>query len=312
MSNHQIIQREGYGAGFNRLTVSIDNTTLTKESINDYGSEKIKKEIKFYKYIVENNIQFPIPTIYSFGENSYTMNYLSDYIPLYKVFPNFSEEKKKSILQKIYFHLNSLHSFTQKTITREKYTTLLLSETQTKIFNRFQDIKHIINEYTFIKKVNGIVLKGFDECMEIIRKRVEKYIESLNEYNLCIIHGDCQFNNVMYNGGEGIVFIDPRGYFGDEEIYGIEEYDYAKICFALTGYDSFDSMKIDILDIEGDSLYLPNLFTIDNPFISKNTLILPLTLSIWLGNAHSFIKQGQSKKGMFSYFYGLYLCSVLL
>ena len=48
-----------------------------------------------------------------------------------------------------------------------------------------------------------------------------------------------------------IIFIDPRGYFGNTKLYGLKQYDFAKLLFGLSGYiapfliylgvDTFDS-----------------------------------------------------------------------
>jgi hypothetical protein len=93
------------------------------------------------------------------------------------------------------------------------------------------------------------------------------------------------------------------------ELYGIAEYDFAKIRFALSGYDIFDNMIVDTLIIDGSNLTLPNIFQIDNVF-EKDDIVSVLTISIWLGNAHCF--KHQPPKAMFSYFYAMYLATKYL
>ena len=135
---------------------------------------------------------------------------------------------------------------------------------------------------------------------------------SNNSYNISIIHGDCQFNNILYNPtNDDFVFIDPRGYFGNLDLYGIPEYDFAKIKFALSGYDIFDNMEIDSLQIVDDNLILPaiNIVNNDNLF-KKDDIISILTISVWLGNAHCF--KNNIPKAIFSFYYALYLASLYL
>jgi hypothetical protein len=306
------LSRIGYGSQFNDLF--IENDIITKKSKTDYGYFKIHKEILFFKYILSNNISLPIPTIYEFGKDYYKMKYLSDYIPLYKYFTNFSDDKKHEILEKIRSELNKLHISTTKLITKEQFNNIILSETCTKIYKRYQEITDILKNYTHIKKVNNIELLSFDKTLDILQNKVSNYIDSLsnNSYNIAIIHGDCQFNNILYNPtNDDFVFIDPRGYFGNLDLYGIPEYDFAKIKFALSGYDIFDNMEIDSLQIVDDNLILPaiNIVNNDNLF-KKDDIISILTISVWLGNAHCF--KNNIPKAIFSFYYALYLASLYL
>lgn len=313
--NHLLykLSRIGYGSQFNDLF--IENDIITKKSKTDYGYFKIAKEILFFKYILINSISLPIPPIYEFGKDYYKMKYLSDYIPLYKCFINFSDDKKHHILQKITSELNKLHISTMKSINKEEYGNLLLSETCTKLYKRYQEITDILIKYTHIKKVNNIEIISFDKALEILQNKVYKYIESeslTNSYNISIIHGDCQFNNILYNPiNDDFVFIDPRGYFGNLDLYGIPEYDFAKIKFALSGYDIFDNMEIDSLQIIDDNLILPNINIIDNDSLFKqDDIISILTISVWLGNAHCF--KNNIPKAIFSFYYAIYLASLYL
>ena len=54
----KVIERCGYGASFNELTVVGD--IIKKRSKNTYGLTKIGMEINFYKYVIEHQIKFPI------------------------------------------------------------------------------------------------------------------------------------------------------------------------------------------------------------------------------------------------------------
>jgi hypothetical protein len=304
------IERIGYGSQFNNLFI-IDNKII-KESKTRYGDFKIEKEILFYKYILENNIQISIPKIHEINKNNYVMEYLKDYIPLYKYFLTINNIEKNKIMNKIYSELNMLHKLTEKKITKEKYKSLLNIETYTKLVSRFKEIEEILKKYTFIKKVNGYKIRTFNEIIDSLQNKINIYINSLDNYSISVIHGDCQFNNILYNvSTDRFVFIDPRGYFGDEELFGIPEYDLAKVKFALSGYDIFDNMEINELNIDGDNLILPNIFIIDdNNLFKKDDIVSILTISIWLGNAHCF--KNNIPKTVFSFYYALYLASLYL
>ena len=306
----QLLQRNGYGSNFNNLYISGD--TIRKESKTQYGYEKIKKEIQLLKHIINNQIQFPIPTVLEFGDNFYMMKFLSEHIPLYKIFGTLSREMQNSTIEKIYTKLYILHSSTyQYSSDREQHIANIRVETHDKIISRVADIEDIIKKYKYIKSVNNVALLSLELILSKINSFVNTYILSIkNTIKLSVIHGDCQFNNILYHPlTHEIIFIDPRGYFGNSVLYGIPEYDHAKVKFALSGYDIFDNMEITDLEVHDDNLVIPNIFLKENIF-DTITIVEVFTLCVWLGNAHCF-KQNE-KKAAFSYFYALYLCSKYL
>lgn len=295
------LKRDGYGSQFN--TLLYDDIHITKIAKNNYGIEKMKKEISFYMYIQENSIEFPLPYIYP-EENGYTMKYYKDHSPLFKVYSTFSVEKRKSILSKIYFHLGRLHAV-KHSVTKDVVERDLLYEIDTKIRSRLETTYPSIHPYLCITSVNSVTLLPFDTIMERLKKSTLEYINSNDSYEYVVLHGDCQFNNILYDEKtDDIVFIDPRGYFGNTDIFGLLEYDIAKVQFALSGYDIFDSMNDITLDIEGTHLRLPSI-SLEASFLECPLLIRNLLVSIWLGNAHSF--KEYPAKAAFSYFYALYL-----
>ena len=306
--NPIFIERVGYGTQFNQLSM-IGKGTIKKESKNEYGHCKIKKEIQFLQYIQNHSIPFSIPTVLEIGETFYIMKYLSDYMPLYRYFPSASVDRKRKICNRIYEELHILHAHTKQEVSKRQFVQLLQMETKDKIYKRYEEIVPLLDRYSFIKKVNHVVLRSFEESMTIIEKRVREYVHSLEEYQLCVIHGDCQFNNILYNPStDDMVFIDPRGYFGDKDLYGIPEYDDAKVRFALTGYDEFDNRDIQSLEIEGDNLILPNMFLMKD--VCLNDFIGVLTITIWLGNAHCF--KNNIHKTIYSFNYARYLATMYL
>ncbi len=55
---------------------------------------------------------------------------------------------------------------------------------------------------------------------------------------LCIIHGDLVFSNIILNNYGDLIFIDVKGKKGNElTIFGDKFYDFAKIYQSLIGYD---------------------------------------------------------------------------
>jgi hypothetical protein len=220
-----------------------------------------------------------------------------------------SHEDRTGIFAQIQAHLDRLHDSQPKPITRGELWKHVQTEVNEKVRARFQDVKGLIEHYKHVKYVNNVQITSFEEVFDRLQKRFDEYFENYPEVvALCPIHGDPQFHNIMiHEVTRDIVFIDPRGYFGNSLIFGLREYDEAKLLFALTGYDAFDEKVITELNIVNETmyidipLYLPEI--VRDP---KNKLARLFMISIWLANAHSFASQNPLK-AVYSYFIALYI-----
>lgn len=306
-------KRLGYGSNFNQIYIDDKTNTIKKVCFNDYGMKKITHEKKFYEFLLNHNIVFPVPKIHCFLENGYIMDYLYDYTPLYKIFTTCDKEKQNKIMIKINDYLKNLHDSDKILVNKDEYYKHLNIEINMKLLHRYEVIKSLVQNYDYIKTVNMIEIIPFHKLVDLIQKEIHQIVNNKNEYFFVPIHGDCQFNNILYNDAtEQLCFIDPRGYYGESEIFGICEYDYAKIIFALSGYDEFDNRHVDELNINGDNISIQtddllDTHAISHTSISSNKLGYLLMLSIWLGNSHCFINN--ENKAVYSYFIGLYLGS---
>ena len=122
--NPIFIERVGYGTQFNQLSM-IGKGTIKKESKNEYGHCKIKKEIQFLQYIQNHSIPFSIPTVLETGEHYYVMQYLSSYMPLYQYFPSVSIDRKRKMCNRIYKELHILHAHTKQEVSKRQFVQLL-------------------------------------------------------------------------------------------------------------------------------------------------------------------------------------------
>lgn len=205
-------------------------------------------------------------------------------------------------------NLSCLHNSSYIIVTKEIFKTNLLIETKYKIDTRIEEISHIIESYKCINSVNNLLLNNYETTMNNINKIIIDYIENNKEYKLYPIHGDCHNNNIIMNENK-IIFIDPRGYFGDTKLYGLKEYDIAKIYFSLSGYDIFDNMIINNVNIENNNINI-DFLNIDNDLFNEPIIIRALFISIWLGNSHIFVKE--KYKMITSYFIALYYGTMYL
>ena len=99
------LNRNGYGSNFNKIYIDLSTNIVKKICYNNYGIKKMKNEINFIKYIT-NKINFPIPKIYECLQNGYIMEYMNNYIPLYKIY----NQNNLNILSTINLKLKLLHT----------------------------------------------------------------------------------------------------------------------------------------------------------------------------------------------------------
>ena len=78
----------------------------------------------------------------------------------------------------------------------------------------------------------------------------------MSEKQFHFIHGDPTLSNIIIKSDLSIVFIDPRGYFGNTKLYGDIYYDFAKLYYSFIGnYDQFNNKNF-VLDIYEDNVKL--------------------------------------------------------
>ena len=227
---------------------------------------------------------------------------------LYKYAKNINNSEFIKIIKIILNHMNKLHLYKRIYVNKNEYISQLNMETMHKIVNRYNETDWKMLPYFLeITHVNGVKIHDIHYYIKKINTRIEKIIYNLNEYYFTLIHGDVHLGNIMINDNDDIRFIDPRGYFGNMKLYGIHEYDFAKLIFGLSGYSTFDKIEIcNISIINGN---------IDIPFINKYTAIYEsnlftdysklLSLTIWLSNNSMYL---DFSKKIYSLMISYYLC----
>ena len=204
----------------------------------------------------------------------------------------------------VYLSLEKLHRSSFNVVSKENVKQDLQYEMVEKLLQRKREVEDILQPYSFLTSVNGMHLESFETLLQFFLESIDNFLESKNSFAYRPIHGDCQFNNILVSPDcNKLLFIDPRACFGKVQLYGLEEYDYAKVLFALSGYDTFDSAIIENLCIEETNLILPKI-ELEHPPLISDPFVAILTASIWLGNAHCFKRT--PLKAVTSYYYGLY------
>jgi len=336
---------------FNNLSI-IDDDKLFKKGITDKGKELIKNECNWYSYFQKNNnifinnivnsvitnvindieedkkyyynnyddIDNILPRIYNIFDYGYIMEYKKNYIPVYKLLEYKLNEKNISInniiLKNIINKINKIHNIEKKKESKLLFLKNLKIEIYDKIHSRKKIITKFINYFGEINIVNNLKISTFDDIIEKCRKILLQYYETLDKYEYSVILGDCQFSNILINPENinDIIFIDPRGYFGESKIYGPIEYDYAKLLYGISGYDNFNINYFNIKNIDKENKSIDfeiNGITFDKKILKKyfNKVHKAYLVIIWLSLAE--YNKNNIWKCLASYYYGLYLGTLL-
>ena len=99
--------------------------------------------------------------------------------------------------------------------------------------------------------INGKKYKPFESIWDSVKQYIQ---DNMLVFTPTLIHGDCCFSNILYGRNKQIFrFIDPRGSFGKEGIYGDIRYDVAKLYHSVDGtYEAFINDKFDV-SVDGSS-----------------------------------------------------------
>ena len=300
----------GYGSFLTKIEKISDNLLL-KYSISEYGKFRIENEIAFYKNILTNEIDFSMPKIYNIKNNLFYIEYLKDYITCEEYLKN-NKASKDNIINIINSHLINLQH-KNINVSLNIFEEDLKLETYKKIHSRLNEINDIIKKYSFIEYVNKFKILDINSIINFIEKYVNNYIDSYKlankKYTYYPVHGDLQLNNILINNKNfDIKYIDPRGFFGNTQFYGMKEYDYAKLYFGLGGYSYFDTKNVSNLDIIDNNIDIDIDDNKHKEYDYHNMNIINIfIICIWLGNAHCF--KTNENKLIESYFYALYVAS---
>lgn len=270
---------------------------IIKSPNNKQGEVLIKKEMNWYQTIANLNYDF-IPKFEPL-DGKFKLELINGE-PLYKTFNNYDIYKKQNILNKIYNYLDILH---QKTIQVKSDVVIqdILLEACDKINDRLNKIQPILNKFNYISRVNGVEVKDLSYILNYLKNILLQDIET--SYNF--IHGDLNFSNILYDEDKDkIFFIDPRGYFGMSVNYGLKAYDYAKILYALTGYDIFNNDNMFSFEIVNNEIIFNIQESIEGLIIKLDNKIKAWLVIIWFGLAQ--YNSNNVLKCVASYYNGFY------
>ena len=141
--------------------------------------------------------------------------------------------------------------------------------------NSRPDLSEMFNSPTLT--INGITYQNFEFIWSF---EIQQYLYNHLPYVSTMIHGDFCFSNILYGSSDIFKFIDPRGSFGKQGIFGDMRYDIAKLYHSVDGkYEHFINDKFEVrgssgkytLDFSGDQKCLQAaLSSFEYHFLNKD------------------------------------------
>jgi hypothetical protein len=144
------------------------------------------------------------------------------------------------IFTELSYILDQFNNFTDDRPANTAYTTEMFIDKTYREFNVLvanrPDLEQLFSHVKI--SVNNIDMFNFPSIWPTVVKYITR---SVLEYSSVMIHGDMCFSNILYSPKNNILkFIDPRGSFGVQGIYGDQRYDIAKLYHSIDGgYEFF-------------------------------------------------------------------------
>lgn len=248
--------------------ISSDGTYFTKKSNSDYGKKVMSKESDFLNFVSAKKVP-NFPKVYSATKDQIVLEDLSaSHMTLHEYLETTEDH---SIINKVF---TAIEQIKDATIIDHPIAKDALIEYYKVPFARLNKIRYALDDNT--------LSKAFD-----LQSKLFDYINTSKRHASSLIHGDPNSANIMINvEDQSVMFIDPRGVFGETNMYGDSNYDLAKVLYGVTGYSKFNSdplfhnnyspCDLALLDELTDDTHLKILVGIiwlKLPYYIKNNLI---------------------------------------
>lgn len=243
---------------FNSIVIDDSRGTLRKTSSN---KEKLINEIRWYLRM-PNRLQYLLPRIYDysleFDDPFVTMEYYG-YHTLHEslLYGDFSVARWKNIFRKLLFAIEDMQSYRIANRSKE-IKAAIKSMYVDKTIMRLDKIRNVSSFANFFDKnivINGNVYLSINQIIDELPSLVEKLLLNSDNQFFSIIHGDLCFTNILVEDNYNFMrFIDPRGKFGEFDIYGDSRYELAKLFHTLEGHYDYIIEDMFSLTVKGNEL----------------------------------------------------------
>lgn len=233
---------------FNKLDLD-EYSVLHKKS----KYEKVTSEMNWFKETRDTDFVKMIPKFYEsettsdeYGIEYYDYLTLSEYFTFYPL----SQHSRTYIFNSLIDKMIKLYK--NNKVSNKSFENLLKQILWDKTLNRINEWerKDLISLEEV--KINNQKYLGVFQTLEKLKGAITKLSNECSDY-ISIIHGDPAFSNILFSPRNMIYkFIDPRGNFGIDTIYGDYRYDLAKLRHCYHGrYDEITNDLFTIQECEG-------------------------------------------------------------
>ncbi len=227
---------------YNKIEFTKDR--VIKTGLTEEGKKLIEREIVWYKKMTEYGFT-SIPKIYSY--EPLTMEKI-DGTNIFQA--DLTIRQKSKITENLIAAVDKMHSYESRPADKDD----LVQEYYIKTIKRLNSIKHAI---PFADSADIKINKRKCKNPIIYSKEFKAAVEDkLLDTIFCPIHGDCTLTNTMVDKNNKIYFIDARGYFGKQKIFGDIRYDWAKLYYSMSGnFDRFNVKDFKLKISENDAQF---------------------------------------------------------
>ena len=300
-------------------SVEFHGDLVMKSALNEQGKILIRREIKWYSDLLAFGVEVQRPAFWPHPtEASFVMTRVEG-VPVFQFWKTLDAENRGLVLERVFDQMDLLH---ESRAIRNTYILDIVHrdiqiEAHDKLLSRYSEIEQVIKSFGNVRTVNGWKLEETDprKLIHKLHQALAAQYDEKTEYS--VIHGDMQMSNTMINPDTmEVSLIDPRGYFGKSEVYGLADYDVAKMYYSLTGYDLFNysrdfgikSLKDGVIEFD---IPKPDVTGCEEIMAKRFTRAHDLWLAvIWIGLA-GYIKS-DPVKCVAAHYHGLALAEKVL
>ena len=297
---------------------SVSDDFLLKAALNAQGEQIMEREISWYETLLASDRSVPTPDVFiNPSRTSFMMTRIHG-TTIAECWNDLSWGDRRRIFVNLLNGVDVLFDAIPFKPNGEQVNTAVvlrdvMVEAHDKLISRYDEIRAFIEAFGDIRTVNGYVLSEpspyevFNKIWEYLKAH---YLKSAPTYGF--IHGDIQFSNSMVDSDLNVIFIDPRGYFGKTQKFGLKDYDLGKILYALNGYDAFNygNMSIDVLENECIEFEIPKMSQdgISDIIVERFRPVHQVWLAVCYLGLAQYIKN-DPVKCVIAHYHGMYLAN---
>ena len=253
---------------FNTIEIDEKRGILKKCSDNKV---KLVDEIRWYLRL-PNKLQYLLPRIYDYSldlNSPYVSMEYYGYHTLHEslMYGNLPLVKWQDIFKKLLFAIQDMEKYKVEG-TKDDFIGALNDIYLQKTFIRLDKMRNHPGFKTFFSNpifINGIEYLSLNQYLAMLPNLIRNIVMDTFSGRFNIIHGDLCFANVLIEDTYNFVrFIDPRGKFGEYDIYGDGRYELAKLMHTLEGKYDFIIEDMFSIEVENNHIEYHLMKNVDN------------------------------------------------